>query len=380
MEIADHSAESIIIYDLEGVLRYCNPASEALYGWNRDQIVGTALEDVLASPALPARVQRVLLDQGEWEGLLERRNVDGESILTKVRLKLRHGSDEIADIVEFSALAEKAVSKQAEELSDSLLDKRNFAHAAGRFTLGELTASIAHELKQPFSAIFMNAETTLRYLSRPQPDIDKAIMITRRIAESSAAANAVIGRVRELAARNSPNRDLVDINDVVEQCLSFLNNEVQRESVDVQTRLEPNLPFVMGVRVQLQQLVVNLLINSLQAMKQMPRRLVVRTFTDESGDIALSVEDTGTGVQPEYLDQVFESFFTTKDDGLGIGLTICRSIATAHGGNIEAANSLEGGAVFRFTIPAHSARADIHVVDVVPLLGRESIARRRAVK
>jgi PAS domain S-box-containing protein len=352
MEIADHSAESIVVYDLDGVVRYCNPASEALYGWQRALVVGTALEDVLPSPA----VRQALLDRGEWEGLLEKRKIDGDDILTKVRLKVRRASDEIADIVEFAALANEPGLKPSEGLAAGLLDQRNFAHAAGRFTLGELTRSIAHELKQPFSAIFMDAETSLRYLSRPEPEIDKAVQITKRIVESSATANAIIGRVRQLAAKNSPNRELVDLGDVVRECLAFLVNETQQNNVDVQADLVPRLPKVMGIRVQLQQLVVNLMINSLQAMRETPRRLVVRTFFGENNGVGLSIEDSGPGVQPEHLDQVFESFFTTKDDGLGIGLTICRSIANAHGGNIEVANSAHGGAVFLLTIPGHSER------------------------
>jgi PAS domain S-box-containing protein len=228
-----------------------------------------------------------------------------------------------------------------------------FAHAARVSMLGELTASIAHEINQPLGAILMNGEAALRWLDRPEPDLSelKALSI-RTIADAGRAAD-IIRRIRSMAARGVSEHAALSLNSVVEDVVLFLQPELDRQDVSVSLDLSPELPAVLGDRVQLQQVFANLAMNAMQAMAGMPdRRLVVCTRLMESRGVCAEVDDTGRGLAPDKVNRLFESFFTTKSDGMGIGLAICRSIIEAHGGRIEAMNRDDGhGARFRFSIP-----------------------------
>jgi len=239
----------------------------------------------------------------------------------------------------------------------------DFTHAARLSTLGEMTTSIAHEIKQPLSAILTNAQTSLRWLSRAEPNVEKATQLAARIAESAQRANDIIGRIQDMAGKRAPSRIRLNLNDVIRQCLVFLRHESDDKSVTINVELDPTLPDIFGDRIQLQQIVVNLIVNSIQAMKpseQRRREIFLATSLHDSDGVVFSIQDTGAGIAEDHLAQVFEGFFTTKDNGLGIGLAICQSIISAHGGTIAASNHPDGGAIFRFTIPA-----DTPVVDLV---------------
>jgi two-component system, LuxR family, sensor kinase FixL len=234
----------------------------------------------------------------------------------------------------------------------------DFSHAARLSTLGEMTTSIAHEVKQPLAAILMNAQTVLRYLRKAEPNLEKAEQLTYRIVESAQRASDIIGRIRDMAGKRAPTNVLLEFNDVVHQCLVFLRHESEDKNVVIKARLAPNLPPIQGDRIQLQQVIVNLIVNSIQAMNTTPqtqREIHLETSLDENDYVAFSIRDTGTGIPIDHMDQIFGGFFTTKEDGLGIGLAICQSIIKTHGGKIIAANHPDGGAVFRFSIPTGCA-------------------------
>ncbi|ATU90552.1 PAS domain-containing sensor histidine kinase [Phyllobacterium zundukense] len=234
----------------------------------------------------------------------------------------------------------------------------DFSHAARLSTLGEMTTSIAHEIKQPLSAILMNAQTSLRYLRKAEPNLEKADQLMSRIVESAQRASDIIGRIQDMAGKRAPTYALLGLNDVVRECLVFLRHESEDKNVVIKATLEPNLPSFRGDRIQLQQIIVNLIVNSIQAMKAAPqtrREIYLETGLDEKDHVALSIRDTGTGIPIDHMEQIFDGFFTTKEGGLGIGLAICQSIVKAHGGTIQAANHPDGGAVFRFSIPTESA-------------------------
>lgn len=229
-----------------------------------------------------------------------------------------------------------------------------FAHAARVSMLGELTASIAHEVNQPLAAISTNASAGLRWLDRGEPDIGEVRILTRRIIADAKRAADIIARIRAMAGHRAPEPSLVTVNDVVEEAMSFLAHERMAHNVALELDLGRALMPVMADRVQLQQVVVNLAANAIQAMAEIPRearRLIVST---RSGDAAVrvEVEDTGPGVDAEHIGRLFESFFTTKSNGMGMGLPICRSIVEAHGGSIGVRNRDGGGAVFAFELPA----------------------------
>jgi signal transduction histidine kinase len=237
----------------------------------------------------------------------------------------------------------------------------DFTHAARLSTLGEMTTSIAHEIKQPLSAILTNAQTSLRWLSRAEPNVEKATQLAARIAESAQRANDIIGRIQDMAGKRAPSRGRLNLNDVVRQCLVFLRHESDDKSVTINVELEPALPDILGDRIQLQQIVVNLIVNSIQAMRpaeQKLRAIFLTTSRHVTDGVVFSIRDTGSGIAEDQLSQVFEGFFTTKENGLGIGLAICQSIISAHGGTIAASNHPDGGAVFRFAIPAETSAVD----------------------
>jgi PAS domain S-box-containing protein len=232
----------------------------------------------------------------------------------------------------------------------------DFAHAARVSMLGELTASIAHEVNQPLAAIVTNGEVGLRFLNRSEPDLGEVRELTKCVVNDARRAADIIARVRKLAMRQAPEQTLLSVDEVLREALLFLRHEVQSHGVTVTHRSNLAAPKVLGDRTQLQQVCVNLIVNAVQAMAQMEttrRALVIRTTLCDPRTLCCTLEDSGPGIKPEHLDHLFDTFFTTKDAGMGLGLAISRSIIEAHGGYIRADNeSTCGGARFSFTLPA----------------------------
>jgi two-component system, LuxR family, sensor kinase FixL len=231
----------------------------------------------------------------------------------------------------------------------------DFTHAGRIATLGELATSIAHEINQPLTAIVTNGETSLRWLARTDQNIEKVTQLTSRIVSNARRAGEIIHRIRGMAAKHEPEKRLIDFNEVVEEALLFIRHDIDSKSIALSTTLAAGLPRVMGDRIQLQQVIINLLVNSVQALVQSgqpARRIDIQTSIDEEASVVLSVFDNGPGIAAADLEHVFDRFFSTKDAGIGIGLAICQSIITAHGGSISGSNRPNGGAHFRFTLPA----------------------------
>jgi PAS domain S-box-containing protein len=231
----------------------------------------------------------------------------------------------------------------------------DFAHAARVSMLGELTASIAHEVNQPLAAIATNGAAGLRWLSRPEPDLDEIRELTGAVVADARRAADIISRVRGMAAKRAPEPEALSLNAVIEGAMMFLRHELQAQGVEVTLDLAPDLPSVLADSTQLQQVLVNLVVNAAQSMAQAdsPRRdIQVATRLIAPGMLEASVRDSGPGIEGDDLERLFQSFFTTKDNGMGMGLPICRSIIEAHGGRMDAANVSEPtGARFAFTLP-----------------------------
>ncbi|WP_295137329.1 ATP-binding protein [uncultured Reyranella sp.] len=231
----------------------------------------------------------------------------------------------------------------------------DYAHAARISTLGELATSIAHEVKQPLAAIVTNAETSLRWLERDNLNSEKVKQLTKRIVSSAYRANEIIQRIRSLAARKEPERKALDLHEVAEEALTFVRHDIEFRRIAWSIDAAPGPATVLGDRVQLQQVIVNLLVNSIQAISQgdrAARRINIAVALVEDSLVELSVRDSGPGIATEAMGRLFESFFTTKPGGVGIGLAICQSIIRSHGGCIRAANQPGGGARVSFTLPA----------------------------
>jgi PAS domain S-box-containing protein len=233
----------------------------------------------------------------------------------------------------------------------------DFAHAARVAMLGELTASIAHEVNQPLAAIVTNGDACLRWLDRDVPQLDEVHDAVRLMINDGIRAAEVIRRVRAMAIPQVPEQTLLSVDEVIREAMTFLHHEVESHGLIVTHHSNPTAPKVLGDRTQLQQVFVNLTVNAIQAMAHMKttgRTLVIRTTLSDPHTLCCTLEDSGPGIQPEHLDRLFDSFFTTKDAGMGLGLAISRSIIEAHGGRLRADNeSADGGARFSFTLPAN---------------------------
>jgi C4-dicarboxylate-specific signal transduction histidine kinase len=243
--------------------------------------------------------------------------------------------------------------KRAQE--ELRLAQAELEHVSRVTTMGELTASIAHEINQPLAAIVNNANACARLLASNPPDLEEVKLAVAEIAQAGTRAGEVLTRIRILLKKRLPAKDRVDINEVIQDVLALLPGELEKHRVSVRTELLPNLTPVLGDRVQLQQVVLNLVMNGIEAMisaTSRPRLLLIRSQMHQSGNVLVAVQDTGAGLDPKNAPHVFDAFFTTKVSGMGMGLPICRSIVEAHGGHLSLAPDVREGATFQFTLPA----------------------------
>jgi len=246
--------------------------------------------------------------------------------------------------------AEEALRKAQMEL----------AHVTRVTTLGELTASIAHEVNQPLAAVVNAAAACRRWLDGGTPNLDEARSAVEWIVKEGNRASEVIRRVRALANKTDIEKVPLDINDVVREAIALVQRELINHQVSLRMELAPALPMILGERVQLQQVIINLVMNDIEAMQSItdrPRELVIRSGQDETQQVLVSVTDCGVGISAENADRLFNAFFTTKSSGMGMGLSICRSIIDAHGGRMSAANNERHGATFQFVLPLHQEDA-----------------------
>jgi signal transduction histidine kinase len=231
------------------------------------------------------------------------------------------------------------------------------AHVNRVTTIGELAVSIAHEINQPLGAIANSASACLRWLDAQK--LEEARLSASRVIAESHRASEIIDRIRELVKKAPPRKDWLDVNETIDEVIALAHSEVQRNGVALETQLSNDVPPILADRVQLQQVILNLMMNAIGAMSgagEGPRELLVRSGTDESRAVLVSVEDSGPGLDPKSVDRLFDAFYTTKPQGLGMGLAISRSLIEAHGGRLWATANEPHGAVFHFTLPIGSER------------------------
>jgi signal transduction histidine kinase len=221
-------------------------------------------------------------------------------------------------------------------------------------TMGEITASLAHELSQPISGAITNANACLRRLGSDKPDPDELRAAATRIVRDAQRAAEIIGRIRSQFEKSSVNQETLDLNEISRETVALLRSEAMRYNVLVRTELAADLPHIVGDRVQLQQVAMNLIVNSIEAMKDVDgvREMVIKSTRAENQQILLSFSDTGIGLPPQLAERIFDPFFTTKPHGTGMGLRISRSIIESHGGRLWAVGSAGRGATFHFNLPA----------------------------
>jgi len=270
---------------------------------------------------------------------------------------LRRARDDLKGTVQELQKSNEALQTESLERKHAEEARReaqaDLARVSRVTTMGELTASLAHEVNQPIAAAVTNANTCLRWLTRDHPDLEEAREAASRIVKDATRAAGIISRVRLLFKKSTPLQEPVDVNEAIQEMIVLLRSEATRYNITARMELAADLPRIMGDRVQLQQVLMNLIVNSIDAMKEVvgTRELTVKSQRTEKEEVLVSVSDTGVGLPPQQSDQIFNAFFTTKPHGTGMGLRISRSIVESHGGRLWAADNSPHGASFCFTLP-----------------------------
>ena len=350
---------AILLVDARGMITLANAQAEAVFGYKREELLAKPIEELIP--------ERLRVQHAGWReayasnprprtmGLgreLFARRKDGSEVPVEAALSpmaTENGLFVLASVVDITERrnAERTTARQRDEL----------AHLSRVAMLGELSGSLAHELNQPLTAILSNAQAAQRFLKHDPPRLDKIDEILADIVGSDHRAGAVIQRLRLLLRKETAQRRVLDVNDVIVDALHLMRSDLLHRQVVVGTDLDPALPRVSGDRSQLQQVLLNFVINGCDAMdgQEGDRRMLVRTHVTARGGIEVAVADRGTGILPADLERVFEPFVTTKAHGLGLGLSICRSIVEAHGGSAWASNNADRGATLHFELPAKSS-------------------------
>jgi PAS domain S-box-containing protein len=358
-QVFERSPDRISIVGRDYRYQRVNPAFERRWGMPAETIVGIHVADLLGMESFE-KMAKAYLDRcfaGEEVSYADWLTTPlGRRYSAVTYSPLRPESERVeAALVIIRDLTEHMLASEA--LREAQME---LAHVNRVTTMGQLTASIAHEVNQPLAAVVANAEACLRWLRRGTPDVDAACRSVEWIIDDGNRASEVIRRVRALAKKTDIEKVPLDVNDVVRETIPLVQSELISHQVSLRMELAPALPTILGDRVQLQQVIINLVMNGIEAMQSVtdrPRELVVRSGQDEPGQALISVADCGVGIAAENVGRLFSPFFTTKSGGMGMGLSICRSIMEAHGGRLWATATVPHGAAFQFTLPANADTA-----------------------
>lgn len=330
----------------------------------RDQAVVFGL--VLASVIAAAAIARLFLGRrvvGRLQQVSDHLRQGDPGTADSPRLPVK-GGDEIAEMAraveQFLAdrrrLAEAELEAERREAEEALrATEAELARVARIMSMGEMATSIAHEVNQPLAAIVLNGKACLRWLSGAPPDVGEAREGVKRIVDDATRAADIISRIRALTGKNKGERVPVDVNEIVGQVLALARGELQRSGVVLRTELRQDLPLVLADRIQTQQVLLNLFMNASEAMREVsgrPRELLIQTLAHDGAQVLVAVRDTGVGLDADARRRIFDTFYTTKPGGIGMGLSISRSIVESHGGRLWVEENEGPGATFRFTLPA----------------------------
>jgi two-component system sensor kinase FixL len=352
-ELLDLTHDTVFVRDMDNVITYWNRGAEKLYGVTPEEAVGR-MAHVLLQTRFPEPSDKILADllrTGRWEGELVHTKRDGTHAVVASRWALKRDErGQPQEILETNN--DITTEKHAQEgLAEAHAQLTQATRAA---TLGELTASIAHEVIQPLAGIVTNGEAGLRWLERDVPQLEEVRGAIERMIRDGKRADQVIQGLRALARKAPLQATPVDLNELINEAIILVQREVSNYRAVLQLELEPDLPPVPADRVELQQVIINLIVNGLQAMETVvdrPRDLVIRSGLHDGRMVMVSVRDSGTGIAPDDMTRLFKTFFTTKPNGMGMGLSICRSIIEAHGGRVWASGNAGPGTSFQFSLP-----------------------------
>jgi two-component system sensor kinase FixL len=355
-KLLDLTHDAIFVRDEKDVITYWNRAAEQMYGWPKALALGKVSHELMRTnfPAPYDEITAQLRRAGYWEGDLIHTRRDGSTLSVSSRWSLqRDHRGEPTGVLETNTDIEER--KQAQEtLAKAQAD---LAHVSRVSTLGELAASIAHEISQPLAAIVTSGEACLRWLCSDAPPLDRVKRGIERTVGDGKRASEVLRRLRTLSSKGEVRNDPVSLNEVIEDSVPLIDMELYRHNVSLELDMAKALPEVVGDRIQLQQVVINLALNAIQAMASVtghPRRLAVRTRLENGDQVLVVIQDSGPGFDPATEADLFKTFFTTKPNGMGMGLSIVHSIIQAHHGRVWASRNDQGGATFQFILPLHA--------------------------
>jgi PAS domain S-box-containing protein len=356
--IVDSALDAVVAMDAEGSITEWNKRAEEIFGWARPEALGRRMvETIVPLEYRPLHVKGLehffrtgrgpLLNQRIETTALRRDGTEFPVELTITPLRIG------ATWTFSSFIRDITCQRQAQE--DLRNAQAELAHVNRVMTMGELAASIAHQVNQPLAAIVASGDSCTAWLANEPPNLEKARAAANRIVQAATQANDTVRRIRALFRKTASITTPLEINEVITETVSLVDGEVQRKGVSLNTELAASLPTVLGDRIQLQQVILNLVVNGAEAMaavEDRPRRLTIQSILNEAREVLVSVADTGQGIDPQQTAQLFAPFFTTKPEGIGMGLSISRSIIDAHGGRLWAVANEPRGAVFHFVLPA----------------------------
>jgi PAS domain S-box-containing protein len=345
--------DAIYVRDMDGVITYWNRGAEALYGWTAEEAKGRVAPELLktAFPQPFERMTATLLRSGQWEGEIKQSRKDGTQVFLASRWSLQRNAEgrPIANLVTNNDITAR---KRAEEERDRLRQlEADLARMNRVSVMGELVASLAHEIKQPMAAAVLNAAACLQWLRRDVPELAEAQGAATAAAAAVRRAGDIIDRLSSLYKRGTPKREPVDLNEIVREITVLLGDTARRNAISIQTDLDVTLPATIADRVQLQQVLMNLMLNGIEAMRDKGGELTIASKRGEHDQLLIAVRDLGIGLPDNDAERIFEAFFSTKPQGTGMGLSISRRIIESHGGRLWASPNAGRGATFQFTLP-----------------------------
>jgi PAS domain S-box-containing protein len=355
--VLETALDAVVVMQADGVVADWNDRAVGVFGWSRDEAVGRTMADLII-PERYREAHRIGLHRYLASG---RGNVIGGRIEVS---GIRKNGEEFPVELSISPVRENGSLLFVGCLRD--LTERNALRAARgdvarvtqRMAMGEMAASIVHEINQPLAAVAANANAGLRWLAASPPNLDEVRAALKRIVNDTHRAHEVIEGIRLMFRTDGPAKALLDVNNLIGEVLALIGGDIESHRVSVRTELADRLPRIPANPVQLRQVMVNLVTNAVDAMNNVAgsqRLLRIKTKLHDTSDLLIAVEDSGTGIDPKNVDSIFEPFFTTKSHGMGMGLSICRSIVENHGGRLAVVPAQPHGSIFQVFLPSGSS-------------------------
>jgi len=358
--IVSSSDDAIISKTLDGKILSWNAGATNIFGYEATDMIGQSIFRIIP-PELYEEEKQILnrLRQGERIHHYETARIAKDGRRVEISLTVSPLLNKYGKVIGASKVARDiTTSREAEaELQRVRIE---LARVARVTTLGELTAAIAHEVNQPLTGVISSGNACLRWLAANPPNLEAARRSVERMIDDGNRAADVIRRIRDMVRKSPPRKDAFNINDTIMEVLALIRTELSRNDISPRAELSNDLPVVWGDRIQLQQVILNLVMNAIEAMSEVSvtqRELLIASVKDGSNGVLVRIQDSGVGLDGESLDHLFEAFFTTKARGMGMGLAVSQTILKAHGGRLWATPNVSHGATFQFTLPANDEKA-----------------------